>query len=109
VEKTVEVIFVAKCVKSRGMERSGPDGGVGREPVHTGYGAEGLRIWGLEYANHPFPIRHEVTADRLHTIHPETLGFGGHPRDIIRGQRLGKLALEDNVIHELRIPQRQPQ
>ena len=101
-EKTAGVILFAKCAKSRGMEGRRPDDG-GRKIVRTGHRAKSLGVWCSENTHHSFPIGHEIAADRLHPIELEALSLGGHPRNVLRGQRLGKLALENDVIHGSRI------
>ena len=101
-EKTAGVILFAKYAKSRGMEGGRPDDG-GRKIVRTGHRAKGLGVWCLENAHHSFPIGHEIAPDRLHPIELEALGLGGQPSNVLRGQRLGKLALENDVVHGRRI------
>ena len=77
-EKTVEVIFLAKCAKSRGMERGRPDGGAGREPVYAAYGAEGLGVGSLKNAYQPFSVGCQIAADRLDPVEIEALHRHGH-------------------------------
>ena len=99
------VILFAKCAKSRRMEGGRPDGG-GWKVVHAGHGTERLGIWSLENTDHPFAIGREIAADRRHPVQVEALGLCGQPRNVFRGQRLRKLTLEDDVLHESTIPRK---
>ena len=95
----VEVIFLAKCAKSRDMERGRPDGGAGREPVYAAYGAECLGVGSLKNAYQPFPVGCHIAPERLDPVQIEALHRRGHLAQLFGSQTFGKLALENDVIH----------
>jgi len=86
------------------MESGRPDDGVCRKAVGAAERAKRLGVRGLEHADHPLAIRHQITAHGLDPVELEALHRGSHGRHLFRGQRLGKLTLDDHVVHGARVP-----
>jgi len=98
VEKTVEVIFFAKCAKSRGMQGGSPDGCRGHV-VRPDYCPQRFGVRSPENAHHTEAVGREVAPDRFHSIQIETRSARCELPDHIRSQWRRELALEDNPFH----------